>query len=263
MTIMPGTAFQVTIPGAVGVRDPLELWVPPFERGDRGPTQAGVLWSATLPEQPAQARELLDQRARSLRDSIQAEPLVEQRLERLLRERELRDRPPSGSWRQERGIEGRADLLIDQEEAPSFGESQDTGLVVSALEVTEFLSQVHLVLSSFALIRPSLGERELGWTRVRWSGDTETLLPRACPSNLASLHARMVAQVLATRQSWVRIAANTVRFAIRLGLLSTTGVGGLLLLPEAYRFIRDSTREIRDLIALGRHPCEQQHNQKE
>ncbi|MCB0192029.1 MAG: hypothetical protein KDJ65_08805 [Anaerolineae bacterium] len=86
----------------------------------------------------------------------------------------------------------------------------------------------------------------LGRTVVGWSGDTHTLWREDSSSIQQTLHQRNLKLALSTRILYLRILMMSTQAAAKISLLlgSSAGVGSVMVLPIAWRYVNQVLREL-------------------
>jgi hypothetical protein len=204
------------LPGEPGAEDVLGLWGSgPPDVLAAGAAEAGSLWLAGLPGDPAAAGALLEAQQRQVAALGRALPRAQARLLA-----DLSGLAASGpdelSFALEQapadaplGVLAGALRYRYPDQAASFGLfdafKPDRQQVEESVGLFDrFSRQVRQTFEGLALVETVIGGRRLGRTSAGWSGDMETWWAAGGLPDERRQHAQVLAQALATRQHWLR-----------------------------------------------------------
>jgi hypothetical protein len=150
------------------------------------------------------------------------------------------------------GSAGAADLLqlLERAGAPEttsfglFSGAQDK-MEDASCAFQEALQRLSEVVSRMANVETSVQGRQIGRTRIGWSGDFETLFPLALSTAELQLHQRSIHLALASRRLAVSMIATTAQSAVKVSALLATPGGALLALPAVWKYINGVINEVK------------------
>ncbi len=110
-----------------------------------------------------------------------------------------------------------------------------------------FVAQVHRMISHYTTVKTEIDGIPIGHTAVGWTGDFDNYLDEEPGLQYLDLHQKNVQLSLATRTAVIRLVIVISTGAVKLG--TRMGIPGaqILLLPDAYKFVRDVLKELRPL----------------
>jgi hypothetical protein len=162
---------------------------------------------------------------------------------------------------------------LGQAEEVSFGEIDELGACKSALQsaVDElsrpvsygldldkqelygqwnaFVEQVRQLVTNYAYVETALANALVGTTRVGWKGDFQTTWEASLEPEAMQTHLQAVQLALAWRLALMRTVSVIATGAAGLAVKAAVPGGQVLLLPAAWRFVRDVLKELRQLRA--------------
>ena len=130
----------------------------------------------------------------------------------------------------------------------SFGLGDRLGDLNRAREAVQaFLARTQRLIQYQAYIKTSQENRLIGQTVVDWSGDLRTAWAGGLRAEQAELHQRSLGVALSSRQTMLKTATLAVTGAAKIiTMISTTGgVGTVLALPLAWKYINQILNEIK------------------
>ncbi len=234
--------------------DPLGLWEPaPPETVTFGAGETTIAapptWRITLPPDPRAARQTLEACNRAESESLRHLAEVETIL------RTLNPLAPAYSAtdpllaQKEALIEavatwGLTDRLTFGPAAEREKAAVDQRTLGSWLT---FVEEVRRMLSAYARVETHLGSTPVAQTVVSWGGDFRTHWNRATSHAMRQTHRQAVHLALTSRLALVRLVGVVAVGAATLAAKAAIPGGHILLLPAAWRFVRDVLRELRHL----------------
>ncbi len=219
--------------------DLLSAWeVPPpsgvsFEAGAEQPQPA--VWPMQLPASPEAAQAMLDEKRVALRRSEADLAEAQRRLDQFDR---------GVSFAAPAGPEAELREWLNAIESPvSFGPLGSRRKEAEKRETHRqwqgFLGRVREILSHYALVETEVGEALVGRTAVGWSGDFDTRWEANATLQSMELHRQSVHLALESRIALVRLLSVIGAGAAKLALRLTVPGAQLLVLPAAWKFVRD------------------------
>ena len=226
----------VTLPGA---GDLFGVWEMPAVTGvsfdvDAAAAPAEPTWRVQLPASPDDAQAVLDIQTRALQHSTLDLVQAEQRLAQVGAgvSFDVTAAPEAELWAALNAIESPVSF--------GLGRRKETGDQWRA-----FLEQIRHVVSHYARIETEVGGTLVGHTAVGWTGDFDTLWePDITPRSMESHH-RAVHLALDSRIALLRLLIVVGSGATRLALRLSVPGAQLLVLPAAWKFVRDVLIELR------------------
>lgn len=247
---MDAAHFELTGVALPDGEDPLGLWdvaaPPPVLEAVAFSAQAAPeppTWSIALPGDAAQAVAWLRRQQHAL-------TLAQGDLARA--ESELRRFDPDGIAFSSAAPLGREKeslrRSLEAARAPvAFGrapaETEDEATTRRQFE--GFVAQVQRMLAQYARIETTLGGAPVALSSVSWTGNFTTRWPASAPPAHITLHRQAVQTALGSRLALVRLAAIVAGGAVGLTVKASIPGGQLLLLPAAWKFVRDVLKELR------------------
>ena len=251
--------FQVAFPGEGETISPqvdlLELWQPvatdePYLTSGEAP---GMVWRVNLPDDSTKAGSLLDAHTLALSQTnlalSAAGPLLLQDLRQASGQASARQfAVERASYEFSSSAEGdRVTFLTQalnyQPGGVSFGLQDE--LAEAAELVSRFTGSLHRLVDRFALVESGRGGRLAARTRVDWLGDVHTWWADGSPAPTITDHQRVLAQALATRQAWLRLAAVLTAGAARVGLAMATGPFNPVAIWAAVQYVQKVLAQYR------------------
>jgi hypothetical protein len=244
--------FQVCYPDATPQPDLLGLWQAEglgasFSIGGETP---GVVWRVNLPEDSLESARLLNTQSLSLRQTSlaldAAGPLLSRDLQRAAA-------GGAGQVAFDLGAasSGRYDLLAQALSADpgslSFGLRDE--LSEATQTVSNFAASVSRLVDRFALVESSRGGATSARTRLDWMGDVHTWWLAGSPPPVIRDHRRALAQAVATRQAWLRLATLLTAGAAKIGIAMAAGPFNPLAILTAWKYVQKVIEQYR-LITL-------------
>jgi hypothetical protein len=101
----------------------------------------------------------------------------------------------------------------------------------------------------FALVESSRGGSTSARTRLDWLGDVHTWWLAGSPPLVISDHRRALAQAVATRQAWLRLATLLTAGAAKIGIAMAAGPFNPLAIFTAWKYVQKVLEQYR-LITL-------------
>ena len=210
----------------------LGVWHSPAAQSASGmpgdPPQT-ILWQADLPRSASQSRQILQANQSLLLSASQALPEAERRL----------------------AAQTPADLpFANQPAGQSFSAPWDLlgDLQTGAAEAARFFDAMRLALAPQARVETSLGGRVVGRSELSWNGSVQNaFIPNLSPQQ-AARHRQVLAQVMLSRQSVMRLG---VLIAASAASLASSAFTGPLSLLYVYQFVRDLIAEIQTFGAAA------------
>ena len=248
----PDLTLHVHIPGQAVAPDLLGVWqtVPGNPPADPG-LEPSVLWQADLPQEPLAAASDLQYRQLIIHHNQQALPEIEARLDALMPV--LQSDQPGRSYALQPPAERELLAWLEGPQAGlAYGKIDDLSAKIAAVtrEIQAFIRQVEQVVARFALVHSRSRGQNIGRTRVSWTGNFQTVWRPDLPSGAAALHSQVVALALATRRTWIRLAALVAAGAARIAIVASGPQAAVFAIPAMWRFVSlvlDSYRLVRDV----------------
>jgi hypothetical protein len=243
---------------ALAPGDPLGLWqAGPAQMDEIGRPPEITSWQVALPTGQKRAKKQLQHSAVRLRCAQAALPQAEARLKNFtqaLPYKGLEYALPSGeAYTAERELQ---DFLARTQRtgARTYGLDDMFPKVRELVQsVSQLAHNVRLSLASQAQVETSQAGRLVGRSWVSWSGDITSEWMAELSVDQADLHHDAVAQILDTRQSWVRI---TLFLAGGSAALTASLSGNPLAFLGVYQFVKQVIAEFQNLVsgAVGENP---------
>lgn len=242
------TLSGVTLPGGM---DPMGLW----EVRDAPPVSYAAPAAVTLPQEPtwrAQLPASLDEAAALLQAQAHIQALAGQDLARIALELERLTQPALASFSSADPLAVEKSALLAavdrlQTSAVSYSISQrvDPEEQETVRQWDTFVAEIRRMVTHYAHIHTTIAGTDVGLTTVSWTGDFATHWVPGSQPDAMPLHIQAVQMALDSRLALIRVASVVVAGAA--GLIAKAAVPGgqLLLLPAAWRFVRDVLRELR------------------
>jgi hypothetical protein len=243
MTTHRFTLSGVTLPGE---EDPLGIWSVSAERavsfsaGTSVPAEPA--WRIELPDSAEDIEAILADKGRALE-------LTEENLAQVNRElARLNPMVPSFAPSEEFSAQ-KNDLLaaVDEIREPvSFGllpekvKDQE-----SCRQWIDLVEQVRQMVTHYARIETAIAGSNVGFTTVSWGGDFATTWESDVRPEDMGVHVRSVHLALASRIALLRLVSVIATGAAGLAAKAAIPGGQVLLLPAAWRFVRDVLKELR------------------
>jgi hypothetical protein len=236
-----------TLSGVVlpGDQDPLGIWSVPeravsFSAGDSVPTEP--VWRIELPESPEDIQAILA-------DKDQALELTEENLAQVNREL-VRLNPTVPSFAPSETFSAQKNALlaaVDEVQEPvSFGLlPEKVRDQESYRQWIDLVEQVRQMVAHYARIETAIAGSNVGVTTVSWTGDLATTWESNVTPEDMGVHVRSVHLALASRIALMRLVSVIATGAAGLAAKAAIPGGQVLLLPAAWRFVRDVLRELR------------------
>jgi hypothetical protein len=247
----------VIYPGDPQQADLLGLWQPAALESSIqiAGEQPGVIWRADLPEDPAASARLLNMHALSLYRTdlaLQATgPLLAQDLRRAAAgtTSASADGESAHFALSSRAASGRFSLVLDalnaDPQAVSFGLTDE--VAEAAGVVARFAGSVHRLVDQFALVESLRGGMPSSRTRVSWLGDVHTWWLAGSPTAAIADHRRLLAQAIATRQAWLRLATTLTAGAAKVGMAMATGPFNPLAILTVWKYVQKVIEQYRSI----------------
>lgn len=242
--------FRVTSPGAMDVLGVWEAEAAPAAFAASEPP-CEECWRVDL---PAAAVEALDERAAALQVAIRGAATADRRL---------------AAFVADFGVRGLASCSVEtgpgpEQELATWIQSARGGVSFgwrdvltgqwwknAAREVRDFFAQLSRSLAAAARVETSVGGVTVGVTVVGWRGGTVTTWRAGADRGTMESHRRAVALALATRRAWLGLALTVVSGAAGLAVRLAAPGGVVLVIPAAWRFVRQVMADIRQVREAG------------
>lgn len=222
-----------------GFDDLLGAWEAPSSSGVSFEAGAGrsepSIWRMQLPAAPDAAQVMLEEKRVALRRSEADLAEAQRRLDRFDR---------GVSFAAPAGPEAELREWLNAIESPvSFGPLESRRKEAEKRETHRqwqgFLGRVREILSHYALVETEIGGMLVGRTAVGWSGDFDTRWETNATLQSMELHRQSVHLALESRIALVRLLSVIGAGAAKLALRLTVPGAQLLVLPAAWKFVRD------------------------
>jgi len=248
--------FTVFVPYTPPVPDVLDLWQVNAndEAYQIGGEKPGSIWRADLPNDMKAAARALNTHAVQLKQTSRALTAAGSLLSSDLQQVNVRGGSEATYDLEASGITGRQALLAfafnyDPEQVEYNSQVDKLQLDATAAWVSRFAWQVRSQVEQFALVASVSGGRQIGLTRVVWTGDMQTWWNKGSSSALVDLHRQLLAQAIASRQAWLRLLLTIMEGAVKVGLSLTTGPFSLIAIWTAFNYVRKVIEQYRQLGA--------------
>jgi hypothetical protein len=250
--------YQVFYPDASPQADLLGLWQPGVLEGSFsvGGERPGVVWRANLPEDPVESARLLNTQAVTLHQTAFALDAAGPLLARDLQQAAENNRAKEGetpAFDITGASSGRYDLLEQalhyDPDSVSFDLRDELSEAIQT--VSGFAVSVHRLVDQFALVESSRGGLPSARTRVDWLGDVHTWWVTGSPRPAISDHRRVLAQAIATRQAWLRLATILTAGAAKIGLSMAAGPFNPLAIMTTWKYIQKVIEQYRIISKAG------------
>lgn len=109
----------------------------------------------------------------------------------------------------------------------------------AAREWSAFVTEAQRLLAHYTHVQTEQAGVAIGLTTVNWSGDFRTTWAMPVAPASRRLHVQAVETALASRAAWLQLIATVTGGAIGLAAKAALPGGAVLLLPAAWRFVRD------------------------
>ena len=241
-------AHSFTLSGVAlpGDQDPLGIWSVSAERavsfsaGTNAPVEPA--WRIELPDSVEDIEAILTDKDRAL--ELTGENLVQVDRELARLSPTVPSFAPSEEFSMQKNV-----LLaaVDEIREPvSFGllpeKVQDQESYRRWIDLVE---QVRQIVAHYARIETAIAGSNVGFTTVGWGGDFATTWePGVRPKDMG-VHVRSVHLALASRIALLRLVSVIATGAAGLAAKAAIPGGQVLLLPAAWRFVRDVLKELR------------------
>ena len=110
------------------------------------------------------------------------------------------------------------------------------------------------LVTHFAWVETQQEGRLIGRTVVGWSGDLDTLWQPGLTPEQHELHRSSLRQALASRNILLHAVVVTLRSAAKLAVLLTTPGGALLVVPVAWKFVKEIMADIEKYKLIAETP---------
>lgn len=210
-----------------------------------------MVWRADLPEDTSMKDNLLKAHSLDLRQTGLALSAAGPLLIQELRQASARAAAGEGTAYQfsSSSDAGRvallAEALVYQPGGVSFGMQDE--LAEASVLVSRFAGSVYRLVDQFALVESLRGGRLAARTRVDWLGDVRTWWAAGSPLPAVADHQQVLAQALATRQAWLRLAAVLAAGAARVGLAMAAGPFNPVAIWAAWQYVQKVLAQYRTL----------------
>jgi hypothetical protein len=256
--VVATAVYQVYYPDAPLQPDLLGLWQPEKLEGSFavGSEMPGVVWRANLPGDEFESARILSTQSLSLRQTALALQAAGPLLSRDLQRASVNGRPKEGetpAFDITSTSSGRYDLLTQglyyDPGSLSFGVRDELSEAVQT--VSGFAASVHRLVDRFALVESSLGGLPSARTRLDWLGDVHTWWLAGSPPPTIRDHRRVLAQAIATRQAWLRLATLLTAGAAKIGLSMAAGPFNPVAIMTAWKYIQKVIEQYRVISQVG------------
>ena len=242
------TLSNVMLPGG---KDPLGIWdalqTSAVSFSAKSTASSEPTWHIELPESTADAQGLLT-------DKAQAIELVHQDLAHVDRElARLSPTVPSFGPADEFS-EQKNELLVavdELREPVSFGLPKGVQDQESYHQWMTLVEQVRQMIAHYARIETSIAGTNVGVTTVGWTGDFTTTWKFQATAEAMTMHLQSVHTVLGSRVALIRLVSVIATGAAGLAVKAAIPGGQVLLLPAAWKFVRDVLTELRQERGAG------------
>lgn len=250
---MAGYSFTLSGVGLPGGEDPLGLWTIPqddavsFSAGAAAPPEEPT-WRIELPASPEEAQAILA-------DQIQASELARRDLVNVSRDLAYIGRTETVSFStSDPLLAQKTELLatLDAFQSPvSYGlfkrkdKEQEDEEQESHRQWLAFVERVQQIVAHYARIETALAGLDVGRTTVGWTGDFTTAWASNVTLEMMRTHRQSVHLALDSRIALIRIVSIVAAGAAGLAVKAAIPGGQVLLLPAAWRFVRDVLAELR------------------
>ena len=246
--VSESAVYQVCYPGAASQPDLLGLWqAEPLDASfSVGGETPGVVWRVNLPEDPLESARLLGAQSLSLVNTTLALDAAGPLLSRDLQRAAAGD-AGHVAFDLSAASAGRYDLLTQALYAHPGSVSFDLRdeLSEAAQTVSNFAASVQRLVDRFALVESSRGGAPRARTRLDWLGDVHTWWLAGSPPPVISDHRRALAQAVATRQAWLRLATILTAGAAKIGIAMAAGPFNPLAIMTAWKYVQKVIEQYR------------------
>jgi hypothetical protein len=250
--------YQVFYPDAASQADLLGLWQPAALDGSFaiGGELPGVVWRINLPEAIDESARFLNTQSVALRQTALALEAAGPLLSRDLQQAAAQKSAGGGdtpAFDVPGVIAGRYDLVAQalsyDPDSVSFDLRDELSEAVQT--VSEFATSVHRLVDQFALVESTLGGMPSARTRVDWLGDVHTWWVTGSPTPAIADHRRVLAQAIATRQAWLRLATVLTAGAAKVGLSMAAGPFNPVAIMTTWKYIQKVIEQYRQIRRAG------------
>ncbi len=116
--------------------------------------------------------------------------------------------------------------------------------------IADFAGSVHRLVDQFALVESSRGGVASARTRVDWLGDVHTWWMSGSPAPAIADHRRVLAQAIATRQAWLRLATILTAGAAKSRSSMAAGPFNPVAILTVWKYVQKVIEQYR-LIRMG------------
>jgi hypothetical protein len=256
------TAHRFALAGVAlpGMDDLFGVWEVPSAAAVSFDAPTEPAWRVQLSGSLDEAWAVLERKSLALSRSESSLVEAERRLSRLAAREGVSAGalPPSGvggaSYGVARGPEAELLRALQAIEAPaSFGPDWREG--AERREVFEhwraFLDRVSAVVAHYARVETEMAGALVGRTTVGWTGDFDVHWGPGATTSSMALHREAVRLALGSRIALVRLLIVVGTGAAKLGLRLTVPGAQLLVLPAAWKFVRDVLQQLREWQEVG------------
>lgn len=234
--------FALTGATLTGLDDLFGVWdVPPAAAVQFG-ARAEPAWRVELPDSRPEAWAFLEQKRRALKRGEAHLAEAERRLSRVAAGGEGVSFAVGGP---EAELQ-RALLAMEEPAAyaPDWRVDADRRKLFQRWRA--FLDEVRAFVSRYAQVETEMAGALIGRTTVGWTGDFEVLLGPGATEEEMALHRESVRLALQSRIALIRLLTVVGTGAAKLALRLTVPGAQLLVLPAAWKFVRDVLHELRE-----------------
>jgi hypothetical protein len=238
----------VTLPGA---KDLFGIWTVPAPAEVSFDIEAVEVrdepaWRIQLPAALADAQAILDAQSQTLQRSESDLFSAERRLAQLGLSYEAED--AGVAFAALPAPEAELLATLSSIEAPISFEApgpEEKARQETSSQWRVFVEQVRRMVSHYARVETEVGGTFVGHTAVGWTGDFDTVWEASVSADSMGLHLQSVHLALGSRLALVRLLTIVGTGATKLALRLTVPGAQLLVLPAAWKFVRDVLEELR------------------
>jgi hypothetical protein len=233
-----------------GGQDPLGLWevreAPAISFGAEGAAAPEEpFWRVQLPASPQEAVAILEAQARLQTAGRQDLAHAGQEIVQLSRPESASFSPTEPLAAQKNALLAATDRLQESAVSYSIFQRTDPEEQEATRQWNTFVAEVRRMVAHYACIQTDIAGSDVGLTTVSWTGDFVTHWAPGVPDPSMQLHLRSVHLALESRIALIRIVSVVATGAAGLAVKAAVPGGQVLLLPAAWRFVRDVLQELR------------------
>ncbi len=234
--------------------DPLGMWDAAAEPesvsfgvGSSAPSDDAPTWRIRLPAEPEAAQAVLA-------GYRQAQERGQQDLTRAQREMaQLDDSVSFGVLDELQAQKSALQAEVNELGSPvSYGLGRRQDKDEMSRQWNDFVGQVRQLVTNYAYVETALADELVGTTSVHWKGDFVTTWEPGLESRAMQTHFQAVQLALAWRLALMRTVSVVATGAAGLAVKAAVPGKQILILPAAWKFVRDVLKELRQLRAQPR-----------